>query len=639
VFGARVRFVFLWLSQVARVLADWGLRITAFLELRKLGGRDQDSAWYAATAVYIAPFVLLAPFHGCLSNSLPRRWVLVAAGLFCLVAVLAFVPTGPWYVSLGIMALGSALYSATRYAMLPAVAQDIRLSLTGVNGWIEMGFYSAMVGGIIVGLAMTQEVVEQMPAAVVVVIVLGAFAVLAALPCSFPSDVPRLESPLRAVAGFFRDCKRVFANREARNSLLAQSVFQGIVVAGSGASFTQVLNLNNDNAGHEAAMVSMVALCVGLALGCGLAACQSSTQRSIGLVPLGLTGLVIAQVWTALTNEAGVAPVGPSLMLGFMGGLITVPLRAVYQAVVPADARGNAMSVMNTVIYVLTTVVAVLMFLLVQSGFLAGTQSQLWFLTVVVAAGAAMAWWVLFPETLEVIVEWVMIPLYRIRVHGPGANKIPPRGPLLLVANHSAYLDPFWIAKIVPRHVRPMMTARFYDLPVIRWLMVNVVRAIRVPEPSFRRETPELDAATKALRNGECVLVFPEGAMRRTQDRYLRQFGQGVWHILREIPDTPVVVFWIEGGWGSWTSYMNGPPLTNKKRDFWRRIDIAVEEPRVLLPEVLADHRSTRRYLMRACLEARRHLGLPVPAADFDESSDPSASASADVQESGDSHS
>jgi hypothetical protein len=82
---------------------------------------------------------------------------------------------------------------------------------------------------------------------------------------------------------------------------------------------------------------------------------------------------------------------------------------------------------------------------------------------------------------------------------------------------------------------------------------------------------------------------------------------------------------------------MNGPPMTNKKRDFWRRIDIAVEEPQVLPAEVLADHRSTRRYLMRACLEARRHLGLPVPAAEFDEASD--AGASADVQESGDAHS
>src|SRR5437763_199856 len=53
-----------------------------------------------------------------------------------------------------------------------------------------------------------------------------------------------------------------------------------------------------------------------------------------------------------------------------MGGLALTPLRSTYLAAVPADARGNAMSVMNTVIYLLTTAVAVLMFGLVGAGVL-----------------------------------------------------------------------------------------------------------------------------------------------------------------------------------------------------------------------------------------------------------------------------
>ena len=52
----------------------------------------------------------------------------------------------------------------------------------------------------------------------------------------------------------------------------------------------------------------------------------------------------------------------------------------------------------------------------------------------------------------------------------------------------------------------------------------------------------------------------------------LSQFGQGVWHILHERPDTPVVVCWIEGGWGCYFSYYNGPPTVNKRFDWWRRI-------------------------------------------------------------------
>ncbi len=158
-----------------------------------------------------------------------------------------------------------------------------------------------------------------------------------------------------------------------------------------------------------------------------------------------------------------------------------------------------------------------------------------------------------------------------------------------------------------------MMTSVFYDKPILRWLMVSVVHAIRVEASEFRREAPELRQAVVALDRGECVVVFPEGRMRRRDDQLLHRFGQGIWLILRERPNTPVVPCWIEGGWGSYFSYRGGPPTRNKRFDRWRRIDVAVSEPRVIEPAVLEDHRATRAHLMQACLGARQHLGLEAP--------------------------
>jgi 1-acyl-sn-glycerol-3-phosphate acyltransferase len=165
----------------------------------------------------------------------------------------------------------------------------------------------------------------------------------------------------------------------------------------------------------------------------------------------------------------------------------------------------------------------------------------------------------------------------------------------------------------MPRHVTPMMTSVFYDLPVIRWLMLHVVRAIRVPAATFRREAPELHDAVAVLRRGGCVMIFPEAILRRRANVLLRPFGQGVWHVLQELPDTPVLVCWIEGGWGSFASYDQGPPLKGKRPDLLRRIDVGVGEPAPLPPEVLADQKTTRAWLMHACLECRRYLGLEVP--------------------------
>jgi 1-acyl-sn-glycerol-3-phosphate acyltransferase len=159
-----------------------------------------------------------------------------------------------------------------------------------------------------------------------------------------------------------------------------------------------------------------------------------------------------------------------------------------------------------------------------------------------------------------------------------------------------------------------MMTSIFYDLPVLRWFMARVFHAIRVPKTTFRREVPELAQAAEVLRRGDCLVVFPEGRLRRTSEEILGTFGQGAWHILKAAPQTPVVLCWIEGGWGSFASYAGGKPMKNKRLDWWRPIDIALAEPRIVPPEVLADQQATRTYLRQACLECRRHLGLEVPA-------------------------
>jgi 1-acyl-sn-glycerol-3-phosphate acyltransferase len=219
----------------------------------------------------------------------------------------------------------------------------------------------------------------------------------------------------------------------------------------------------------------------------------------------------------------------------------------------------------------------------------------------------------LFPPFLELLLAGIIRPFYRVRAHGPGADYIPTSGPLVVVCNHSAYLDPFWLGKVVPRKLTPMMTSVFYDRPGLRFLMRWVVGAIRVQASRFRREAPELDEAVALLRRGGCLLLFPEAILRRDEDKMLRNFGQGVWRILREVPDTPVVVCWLEGGWGSYASYKGGAPFVNKRWDRGRPIDIAIAEPAVIPPEVLADQRQTRTYLMRACLACRAYLGLEVP--------------------------
>ncbi|HZT82119.1 MAG TPA: MFS transporter [Gemmataceae bacterium] len=601
---ARWRLASLWVSQTARVLADWSLRTFVVLHLAAAGGSGRLSAWHLATAAFIAPFLLLAPFNGAVCNGLRKRLVLIGSAAFCLSVVAGFLLAGgPWLVCLGVFAVGAALYSPTRYALLPAAAADTGFSLVRINGWVEMGGSVATVAGVLVGWELQGQAWAGLPAALAVALAASVVGLLTALPVRFPSDVYRPEPPLPAVAGFFRDTRRILADREARGCLLGLAGFMALVIAGSGAVVAHSLPEGDAPDGRPVHSLLLVGL--GVAAGSWLAGVQKHPRRSLGLIPFGAVGLAAALVWAAAAADLR----GPSLLMGAMAGLANVPLRAAYQAAVPADARGNGMAASNTANYLATTVLAGLVVALVQLGLLPTANAQLWLLTALSGLGAVVYAWVMGREALEQVGEILFWPLNDVRPHGPGLPQVPHRGPLLVIANHTAWLDPLWLGKLLPRRVTPMMTSDFYDLPGLRLLM-RFFGVIRVPAVRYKREAPELAEAIAALDRGECVLIFPEGMVRRREDVTLRQFAQGVWHILSARPGTPVLPCWIEGGWGSFTSHKGGPPMRGKPIDLRRRIDIAVGEPCVLGKDLLADQRATRAHLMRLCLESRKLLGL-----------------------------
>lgn len=645
---SRLRFACLFVSLLARGLADWSLRLLAQLAAAGPGLKRLDWSGHLATALFIAPFLVLAPLNGCLSNSLPRRLVLSgAAGLALGVVLLAALLQGPWLVCLALAGIASAVYSPARFAMLPAAAADTHLSLPRLNGWAEVGNAAGIVGGMalawgLVGPAWPGDRLSLTVPAVLLILALNGLCLLTALPVWFPSDVRRPEPPFQAITGFFRDTGRILGIRPARGFLLGLASLQAVLTATTMAVMAQAAPV--EAAGQPGQLLGAIGvLAVGAMLGCAVASLQGNPRRSPALIPLGLTGLTAIMAWTAFwfRPSEGV-PLLPCLLLGFLGGLVNTPLRSAYLAAVPADARGNGMAVMNALIYLATILLALLLIAGVRLELLPSPSAQLVLLTCLAGVGTGLAWRWLFPQVVEQATELCLWPLYRVRVHGPGKDHLPLQGPLILVANHASYLDPFWIGKVMPRHVRPLMTSAFYDRPFIHWMMVHVVQAIRV-ELSHRRDLltetgqpanpterlPELREAVAALRRSECLMVFPEGMLRRREDQLLRRFGQGIWHILRELPDTPVLVCWIEGSWGSWASYANGPPLKNKPLDFRRPIDIAFAEPAPLPAEVLHDHRSTRAYLMRACLECRRYLGLEVPAISADQPNQDSQASSA----------
>jgi 1-acyl-sn-glycerol-3-phosphate acyltransferase len=226
------------------------------------------------------------------------------------------------------------------------------------------------------------------------------------------------------------------------------------------------------------------------------------------------------------------------------------------------------------------------------------------------------AWYFFSRAALELFSMPVLEFMYKMRTSGPGVRSFPSQGPVIVIANHAAIFDPPIIEHQLPRPVTGFMTSTYFDhwlmYPLAKWIF----KAIRVHDSQAREEAPELKQFVKALDRGECVLIFPEGWLRRKEEIPLRRFGQGIWHVLTERPDTPIVACWIEGTWGSFFSHKNGPLGKNKWFDFRRRIQVGVSKPFCVPKEVLEDRMNTRLFLMDKVSMSREHLGLE-PLANF----------------------
>jgi 1-acyl-sn-glycerol-3-phosphate acyltransferase len=603
VWRARLAVVSLWVSQTARVLADCALGTFVVFELY----RAWPTAWQLVIALAMLPTIVLAPLIGTLGNSLPRREILGISAFYCVCIVVLFTLLhGHWLAAWALICVGGAVYGPTLRAMLPAAAQETRIPLARLNACMSLGSAIAILSGIMIA---TDWHRRFSPGINAMIVLAGIYllVLVTAWPARFSSDLKPPEGAGLFRLGFFRDGKRIWRDPEARGSLLALAAVRGLILGILGAATAFVLE------GSEASVSDIVEVYLppagwlmgGVALGSLVAGLQRHPRRVLGLVPCGAAGLAIALIFMA----AGMV-LGPVLgvVLGAMWGLVNVPLAAMYQAALPADARGNGMALRNFADYLAIAITSLLMYILARQG-LVPPEALLWLAALVAAIGAALSWRLLLLEVLEIFVEILIWPMYRIRAHGPGLHQVPPRGPLLILANHSSWLDPIWVAKVVPRRVIPMMTSMFYDLPGLKPLM-QLAGVIRVQAATYRRDVPEIDEAITALDRGDCVLLFPEGWMRRYDDRPLRQFGQGIARILKERPQTPVIVCWIEGGWGSYFSHRGGPPTKNKRFDWWRRIDIAIEPPHVIDPALIGQPRALRSHLMQTCLEARGYLGL-----------------------------
>lgn len=149
---------------------------------------------------------------------------------------------------------------------------------------------------------------------------------------------------------------------------------------------------------------------------------------------------------------------------------------------------------------------------------------------------------------LYAILKPVAVALMRLlfRLEGRGARHVPARGPVLLVANHSSFLDPPLVGGVAPRQLSFMAKAELFRVPLLGALIT------RLNARPVRREGADASALRTALRilqDGGVLLMFPEGT--RGPEGALREPKPGA-AMLAVLSGAPVVPVFIAGSGRAW---------------------------------------------------------------------------------------
>ena len=151
----------------------------------------------------------------------------------------------------------------------------------------------------------------------------------------------------------------------------------------------------------------------------------------------------------------------------------------------------------------------------------------------------------------------VLLPVYFAVFKKTRRGRIDLAGvkpPFLLISNHQATMDPFYLGVRLPGVTSYVATDMLFRLPLMNYLMSAIGS---IPKSKFVSDAASVRLMLQKVRHGQSVGIFPEGqrCVAGFTDRIIPGIGK-----LAKMLDIPVVVGRLEGG------FLADPRWAIKKR-------------------------------------------------------------------------
>ncbi len=133
---------------------------------------------------------------------------------------------------------------------------------------------------------------------------------------------------------------------------------------------------------------------------------------------------------------------------------------------------------------------------------------------------------------------WVLfMPFYRVKI--VGHQNIPKTGGFILAPNHVHWADPVVVVIKIKRYLRIMGKAEIFKNKFIGWFFLN---AGVFPVDRGSGDEQALNGSVELLKNGEALLMFPEGTRSKTGELGRIKSGTAVIASSAGVPIVPVYI-------------------------------------------------------------------------------------------------
>jgi 1-acyl-sn-glycerol-3-phosphate acyltransferase len=132
-----------------------------------------------------------------------------------------------------------------------------------------------------------------------------------------------------------------------------------------------------------------------------------------------------------------------------------------------------------------------------------------------------------------------------------GTEHVPAEGPVLVACNHISYFDPLAHALMLiksGRRPRFLAKSELYD----NWVLRHVLEgAKQIPVERGSGSAAPVESAKDALREGEAVMIYPEGTVTSKSDFTPMEGRTGVARLTlaTDVPILPIAVWGSQAIW------------------------------------------------------------------------------------------